>query len=399
MNRRLSLLAVVGVAILSVCGCQKKEETVNVVTEQPVLGVDESGYAGFDYLSAYTMSGDGEGESVLYLPADENAYVGNTCIISKTEGVETTVNYNPMFSEEVANKSVKQKLEYSLELEYSDIYAEDYEDLEISEIKSVGDDAYSAEVSYLEYDDEKKEYKANWLGYYFVELEDGRTFKVVINVYSDMETSRTEAVIAELESYFEIDMSYESGLLQTKIDSYVPGSDTLTKMNSNTVSFAMYNLFFPEGWEKNNAVDVFITPEMLREAGLNEVSIYSKGKYSTSNPGMIMLAEADSGMSSGEFGVLDKGQEQMFAEYTSEELKKLYVGAEVEVDVIGATDLGYVLKIDVVGWDDANAYLYYIFRAEKCYVVAGIVTEDADSGIQASLMDTLDQIYSTMEVQ
>lgn len=106
-----------------------------MVTEQPVLGVDENGYAGFEYLSAYTL--EGEGESVLYLPTDSGAYVGGTCIISKTEGVEVTLNYNPLFSDDIAKKPVKQKLQYILDSEYSDMYAEKYAMLDISEIKTL----------------------------------------------------------------------------------------------------------------------------------------------------------------------------------------------------------------------------------------------------------------------
>lgn len=45
MNKRLGLIAAIGLTVLKMCGCQKESK-----------------------------------EAVLYLPTDENAYVGGTCI-------------------------------------------------------------------------------------------------------------------------------------------------------------------------------------------------------------------------------------------------------------------------------------------------------------------------------
>ena len=221
MNKKLKLAAVLGLTVLSLWGCQmKKEETANVVTEQPVLGVDVSGYEGFSHLSAYTL--EGEAPTVLYLPADDYAYVGGTCVISTKEGVEATVNLNPLLSEDVSNKNLKQKLKYMLDSEYSVTYRKDYADLEISDVSTAENGAAKAEVSYLLYDDGIKGYVGQWLEYYLVELEDGRLFKVVLRVDSNSETGQAGEVVEELEKYFETDFAYEGGALQAKIDGYNP---------------------------------------------------------------------------------------------------------------------------------------------------------------------------------
>lgn len=397
MNKRLGLIAAIGLTVLSVCGCQKESsETVNVVTKQPVLGVDESGYAGFTYLSAYTLNGDGNGESVLYLPADENAYVGGTCIISKTEGVEVTLNYNPLLSEDIAGKSVKQKLQYMMDLEYSDVYTKDYENLEISDIQSIGDNAAGAEVSYLVYDDGKKDFTANWLEYYFVELEDGRVFKVAIKVDSDGETEQAEAVIGELEKYFEIDLSYEKGFLQAKIDGYEPDSADLAKMNGTTVALGEFNIFLPEGWKENNLVDAQLKALVDKTEGLNHAVFYTQ---SSNLEEAIILAEMDSDGSSGEFGVLNKGQEKIFEQYLLEEMQKTYGDSVSDITIIGSTGLGYVMQMDIQERNQYNGFVYYIYKGYKVYMIGGIVESDESEDDFESLRETVDQIYSTIEIQ
>lgn len=400
MNKRLGLIAAIGLTVLSICGCQKEsDEGISVVTEQPVLGVDERGYAGFTYLSAYTLSGDGNGDIVLYLPADENAYVGGTSIISKAEGVEVTLNYNPMLSEDIVGKPVKQRLQYMLDSEYSEIYVKNFENLEISDVRSIGDNAAGAEVSYLVYDDGKKDFTANWLEYYFVELEDGRVFKVVVKVNSDAETEQTEAVIGELEKYFEIDLSYEKGFLQAKIDGYEPDADDLAKMNGTTVALGELNVFLPEGWVENNSADTMLNALVSKTEMLNQVAFYTKSDSALDITETIMLVDMDSDQSSGQFGALDKGQEKMLEKYLLEEIENNYGYTVSDVTIIGSTDLGYVLQMDIQQRNEFNGYMYYIFKGYKVYTIGGVINVNESEEAYEALKEIIDQIYSTMEVQ
>lgn len=395
MNKRIGWIAALCLTGALLCGCQK-EEPVNVVTEQPVLGVDEKGYAGFEYLSAYTL--EGEGESVLYLPTDSGAYVGGTCIISKTEGVEVTLNYNPMFPDDIAKKTVKQKLQYTLDSEYSHIYTENYAMLDISEIKTFDNNGVGAEVSYVIYDDANKGFTANWLEYYYVQLEDGREFKAVIKVDSNQESEQTAAVIEELEKYFEIDLSYEPGFLQAKIDGYEPGNDELVKMNGTTVPYAGFNFFFPEGWEESVA-NALIKDEMLEKEGIADLVVYTRNKNDLDFDEIIMLGKANSGMSSGEFGRLDKGNEKRYESLLNDMVKQEYHDDSAEVKVIGNTDLGFIIKMNIKKWNGISIYAYYIFRGDNTYMLAGVTVQDADESAKETLYEEVDQIYSTIELQ
>lgn len=309
------------------------------------------------------------------------------------------MNYNPMLSEDIVGKPVKQRLQYIIDSEYSDIYAKDFENLDISDVWSTGDNAAGAEVSYLVYDDGKKGFTANWLEYYFVELDDGRVFKAVIKVDSDGETEQAEAVIGELEKYFEIDLSYEKGLLQAKIDSYEPDSADLAKMNGTTVTLGEFNLFLPEGWKENNSADIALNALVDETESLNQVVFYTKSDSISDTNEAIILMEMDSDDSSGQFGVLNKGEEKILEQYLLEEMQKNYGYTVSDINLIGSADLGYVMQMDIKERNEFNGYMYYIFKGYKVYVVGGIISVDESEEACESLKEITDLIYSTMETK
>lgn len=386
MNKKIKLAAVLGLTVLSLWGCQmKKEETVNVVTEQPVLGVDVSGYEGFSHLSAYTL--EGEAASVLYLPTDDYAYVGGTCIISKKEGVEATVNLNPLLSEDVAGKNLKQKLKYMLDSEYSVTYRKNYADLEISDVVTAENGAAKAEVSYLVYDDGIKGYVGQWLEYYLVELEDGRLFKVVLRVDSNSETGQAGEVVEELEKYFETDFAYEGGVLQAKIDGYNPSEDELARMNGNTVPFGAFYIYLPEGWDKNTVYSGLISG----------ATFYGENGNSMEPKQMICTLIQDAAGDSATLNSMTKGEQQIFADLFKDELSKQYGGIDIETKMIGMTDLGFVFTAYIKDYagEGTEMYIYYICRGDKIYGMGGVSMEAGEE----ELVDLVDRIYSSMEVR
>lgn len=398
MKSKLSLIALAGALMLSAGGCQKQSDEAPVVTVQPVLGEDVNGYAGFTHLQAYSL-GEAAQNSVLYLPADENAYVGGTCIISKTEGVEVTLNYAPMMNEQMMDKSVGKKLQYMLDTEFSEIYTDDYEVLDISKITELKEDTVGAEVSYLEYDDTDKAYKASFIQYLYTELEDGREFKTVIKVDSDEETAQTAAVIEELEKYFGVEIPFESGSLQAKVDDYNPDDATLLKMSSNTVSFGVFDMYFPTDWEKSRLADQIISEDFLTENGMDEAACYTRDEFSSDAATVIFLARGNSGGSSGEMAGWTKAQEDFVEEYMLKVMREMYPGTDVKVNIIGNTELGFDLEVYLKGYKDMNARFIYIYRGDDVYILGAVAEENVTSVEQNALFDTLEQIYSTMEVR
>lgn len=387
MNQKLKLMVVTGAALLSLWGCSLKKEEAPVVTEQPVLGVDVSGYEGFSHLSAYTL--EGENPSVLYLPANENAYVGGTCIISQKEGVEVTLNLNPLLSDEVTGKPLKEKLKYMLDSEYSSTYRQDYMDLEISDIEALENGGARAEVSYLVYNDDKKGYTGQWLEYYLVELEDGRFFEVALRVDSDLETDMAGAVVEELEKYFETDFAYESGILQAKIDGYDPDEGELAKMNGQTIPFGEFILYLPQGFSKNTVYS------SMMPGG----TVYGKNGNSMEEKLLLCTLVQEIEGNGAELGALTKGEQKVVEQIFREMLEEQYPGMQIEMEILGMTDMGFVFTayIEDLTDDGTTMYLYYICRGNTVYAVGGFLV-DSNDGFE-ELIELVDSIYATMEVR
>ncbi len=111
------------------------------------------------------------------------------------------------------------------------------------------------------------------------------------------------------------------------------------------------------------------------------------------------MAEMDSEGGSGEFGVLSKGQEKMFEQALLDEMRKTYGDIVSDIQIIGSTDLGYVLKMEFQESGQYNGYVYYILKGYKIYIIGGFVVDtDSSKEDQNILIETLDQIYSTVEV-
>lgn len=372
-------LVVILMAALLLCGCKKEEEPVfDPNMPQPTLGEDAEGYGGFTYLQSYSFGEEG-GNSVLYLPKDSAAYVGETCMICKTEGVEVTLNYNPLYGDDIKDKSLKHKLDYTMGIEYSDIYVADYKNLEIADITALGDKAVISEASYLTEDAEQKGFVANWLQYYLVELEDGREFRAVIRVSSDQETANTEAVLAELEQYFAVDLTYESGILQSKIDNYNPSDAELARMDGTIVEMGALEFVLPKFWIRSEIAEE-LAKTSLMESEYDVVEVYAEASDAKSMDfnTYIVVAQMPSNISSGEFGTLDKGDIEIFERMYEELFLQQYPGMNVETNAY-PSDLGFVIEVDMSGLDGIDGLTCVIARGDKMYVVMGTCIESNEA--------------------
>lgn len=365
---------------LLLCGCKKEEEgpVIDPNMAQPVLGEDAEGYGGFAYLQAYSFGEEG-GNSVLYLPKDEAAYIGETCMICKTEGVEVTLNYNPLYAEDVQNKSLKHRLDYTMGIEYSEIYTADRKNLEIADITVLGDHAAISEATYLEENQEQKGFVANWLQYYLVELEDGREFRVVIKVDSSEETPNTQSVIEELEKYLAVDLSYESGMLQTKIDSYNPSEAEIARIEGTIVKMGALEFVLPKYWIRSEIAEE-VAKKSLISSEYDAIEVYAEtsGAQSMDFNTYIVVAQMPSNISSGEFGTLDKGEIEILERLYEEMFLQEYPGMSVETNAY-ISDLGFVIEVDMSGLNGLDGLTCVIARGDKMYVVMGTCIESNET--------------------
>lgn len=392
-------LVVILMTALLLCGCKKEEgPVIDPNMAQPVLGEDAEGYGGFTYLQAYSFGEEG-GNSVLYLPKDENAYVGNTTMICKTEGVEVTVNYNPMVSDEVADKSARDKLKYILDSEYSEIYTDSFVNFERNDIVKSDENTVVCSLSYLVYDETQKGYVANWLEQYYATLEDGREFRITIKVDSLVETPQSGVVVEELERYLNVEFLYETGALQAKISDHEPDETDQIKMSGVQQSFGIYSFYLPQEWEENEIAKLlFWTQEDIKD-GTIVAEAYSKDAYEKDPEAAILMGKVDAGglgIDAGQFGTLSEGEIQVIIQNMVGNPE--YMDGKVTyIKSLNYTDVGFVLRIDFEGYSGCDGRIYELCYGNEVYDFIVVVKEEADN--KEAYIQILDEAYQTLEVK
>ena len=393
MNKRIALLITVILSLALFCGCSKEE--VPVVTEQPVLGEDVVGYVGFAHLQAYTMTG-GDG-TVVYLPASEAAYVGGTCVISETQGVEVTINQDPMLSDSVANKSVKQKLTYALDSSYNDTLTKNMLELEKSGVTELDNGGAFAEVSYLIYDDANKRHISYWIGNYYVKLEDGREFQVEIRVNSGAKTEETQNVVSELEKYLGISLPYDEAAMQAKIDGYSLSDDEAARMNGETVAMGGMKFYMPEGWVENQYSGLV---EKIMQDGeqLQQSAIYTESADDENPTKMIAIISDDMGEAVGaQYGVItEEWQKQEVENQLEQAFNQLY-HSFTDVKMLGMEDYGYVFKMTVENIAGYKCYMYLLYKGNMAFIIEGAISNDLPQDEKKEFFKMIDRIYSSMD--
>ncbi len=395
---KVKTLAVILMATVLLCGCKKEEgPVIDPNMEQPVLGEDAEGYGGFTYLQAYSFGEEG-GNSVLYLPKDENAYVGNTTMICKTEGVEVTVNYNPMVSEDVADKSVRDKLGYILDSEYSDIYTDSFVDFKRNDIVKRDENVAVCSLSYLVYDESQKGYVANWLEHYYAVLDDGREFRITIKVDSLVETPQSGVVVEELEQYLNADFLYEAGVLQAKIEQCDPDAVDKIKMDGVQHSFGPYSFYLPAEWEDNQLTKLVWSQDEIKDGSV-EIKAYSLDAYD-SDPQVAICVEKVSasslGVEAGQFGLLSDGEMKVATQDMVGD-PTLYDGTITDADALDYTDVGFVLRIDFEGYQGYDGRVYEICYGENVYDFFVFIKEGTVN--KEEYIKILDEAYQTLELK
>ena len=391
---------------LLLMGCKKNDgPVIDPNMEQPVLGEDAEGYGGFTYLQAYSFGEEG-GNSVLYLPKDENAYVGQTTMICKTEGVEVTVNYNPTVSDEVADKTVRDKLEYILDSEYSDIYIEKFEDFKRNDAEKKGENIAFSSLTYLIYDEEQKGYVANWMEQCYVALDDGREFRISIKTDSVNATDNATLVFEELEKYIGVDFQFEKQLLEKLVSNHDLDSTDQAKIDGVKHYFGKYSIYLPVEYKENLFSYLMWDKSDLKEYDDldNIFKVYSLDEYDTDpafaiamiNMKMKEFSEDGTDMNSGQFGTLTEGEMQVFTQQLVG--SDLYMdGTATDVDSLSYTDLGFVFRVIVDNYKGYDACMYLLYHGEDATAIYALAKDGAAS--ESELTTLADQIYKTIEIK
>ena len=406
MNKKIMMPACILFTAIILSACGKKEEAP--VIEKPAFGEDVAGYTGFTHLKDYTLK-SGDKETVLYLPIDEKAYVGNTTAIANKDGVECEANLNPLYSDEVKNKSVDERLVYTLERDYRD-KASEYSDLSIDKIAELGDLGYGAGVSYLIFDDPSKSYYGQWVDHMMFELSDGRIINITLKVDSRNENENTEAVIAELEDYLSVDIPYDPGMLKAKIDGYEPDADEAKKNDSTPVEMGDIVMYVPRGFEAGSTYANLANNFISSMAGVDKEDIkvfipenmFEEKRSEDDIDVIIIFKQDDVGFSGGEMGKYNDGELSTLAQYLTRTMEKVMPGSRLNGKAERKQDIGYGIKLDGTGLSDNNSHtydgaIYYIIRGNSAYMIVGITPPG--SGRLDKLLEAVNYVYDSAELK
>ncbi len=242
---------------------ENTEDEDKAAAKIPVLGGDAvEGYEGFSYLhedslTAY-MEEDAENGRIkrktvtVYIPEGKNS--GKNGELSGTAsadvfGVSFYFSLNPYDISDDKKEPATEKLQGYMEKTYPGSSGKkegdgsrDYEDLEVSGVRGLGQDAASATAKYCRWNAEKEEYSVIYATYYLKELEPDVLALLEVEIDSGEVTSKTPELLKELEAFYEVSLEWNSSGAQEKLEDY------LSRKEEKKIP-GMIEFQFPKGWK------------------------------------------------------------------------------------------------------------------------------------------------------
>ena len=228
---------------------------------QPVLGGERiEGYQGFEHLfetelTAYmdedVKSGRIKRKTVtVYVPMGNDIRINGDLpgtVNSDTQGISFYADVNPGITFPREDMSVGEKLESYIGHIYGSQEEEYYgrNEVEVSGIHKIGKDAAVTTVVQYWHPDEAEDYRISYITYYMKELEPGLLFFMEVEIDGSEATEETPEILAELEAFYEVDIPWDSGEAEEKLENYMAGKA------DEAVVLPGVDFAFPEGWERD----------------------------------------------------------------------------------------------------------------------------------------------------
>lgn len=401
----LMLLLAVGLT-LTITGCQGKQETVGKAedaqdtseetseeseeksepeeeedagdtadTEAPkkksgaVLGGSTDDLDGFEYLYAEPLmtesqqnedNGKMESKSVtVMVPINDYNSVGRDYIYSDKLGVMMNVQLNPYFQYNQEDYLMTENLEKYLEDEFDEFYSTDYKSLELSDVEELGKGRAYATANYVYYDKWDDMYVPIYCVYYACELEKDLTVMLEIEINLAETTGKTPDLLAEIESFYEIDIDWDKEAQENKVSDFLASDEA----NSNSYSTGYLIFDLPEGWKEDSDFDYSMDCYAPGgDAVFAECVVALDREYTSESYDVTAFLE---------YPDLTK---EMFLQEIGEDADNL------EVEDMGETGLGRTVKITMdVNIDGINAHYAFYFAAGDYYLytIYAMQTDDA----------------------
>jgi len=351
---------------------EKETEEETKAVSGIVFGSDEAkGYDGFEYLmeelvsTSNTRSGDKKTVSV-FVPDGDYPSVSGSYATSERMGVVVDVDIDPYLPYDIEDYTVGENLEAYVEEEMS--YSSYLYGVEIGEIEELGKDAAMCTVTYMQFDSYDSSYTPYYQVFYMKEMGDDVMALVDICIMGDATTGKTKDLIAELSSFYQLDIGWDDSFAEAKRAEF----ESSDEYNADAFNLGFLTFELPEGWEKDED-----------ESSYSE-TVFAPGGDAIGGYGYISVEEdyaEDEGVIEDMLSDLEYTQ-SYFEDVLGEDVTDLVV------DDAGETFLGRTLVMEMKA--DGDTGIFYIAQnGYSQYAIYAVIWagegEEAEENVKAAL--------------
>lgn len=350
-----------------------------------VFGSDEAkGYDGFEYLmeelisTSNTKSGNKASFSA-FVPEDDYPSVSGSRARSERMGVTFEIELEPYLGYKSEDYTIKENLENCIENEFS--YSSYKYGVEIGDVEEIDDDTATCLVTYMDYNSYDDEYSPVYELYKLEDIGDGITVLYTVSIDSEETTGKTNALLKELSSFYQMDIDWDDSFAETKRSAF----ENSDEYNADAFNLASLYMSFelPEGWEKdekNSSYNEFVFAPGGSARKANGYIKVSK-EYSYDNYVEALLEDPD---------------------YTAAALQESMGEdiSDITVEAIEDTFMGDVAKVEMKVYDDdiegtGTGIVYYGHYDYNMYMIVVFISEEADADEELEIREAIDMLFET----
>ena len=345
---------------------EEVEEEVEEETKSKAKGVvfgskEASGYTDFAYLmeaiiaTSDTKSGNKASFSV-YIPDDDYSSVSGSRARSSRMGVTFEVDVAPYLQYDAEDYTVVENLEeyVTSEMEYS---SSSYYGVTVGEVEELADGSAVCEVSYMDYEYYDDAYYPSYEQYNLKELKDGVYDLTVVEINADETTGKTESLVEELESFYEIDINWDENFADTKRAEF----ENSDEFNPDAFNLGFMSFELPEGWAKDedeSSYDEYVFAPNGNYA-LADVAITVTNDWSSDDIITMLLSDEEYTKT-----YFESYFEGMIDDVKVEDMGETFMGKTAKITIDASTDDGSATLTYYMGQEDYDVNIIYVYSWE-----------------------------------
>ncbi len=339
-----------------------------------VFGSDEAkGYTGFEYLmeelisTSDTKSGDKVSLSAFVPDGDYPSVSGSRARCDRM-GVTVEVDIDPYIQSKWQDYTMQENLEVYVEndLSYSDYYG-----LEIGEVEQLSDECCICEISFMEYSSWDNEYNPFYEIFCLRDMGNEVMAMIDIRIEADETTGKTQSLIDELSSFYEIEIGWDESFADAKREAF----ENSDEFDADAFNLGYISFELPEGWDKDEDESSYKETCFGPRGDIYGIGYISVTKDYASDKDVVDAMLSD-------------------IEYTKSYFEELSGATDLKIEDAGETFLGSTLKIELI--DDGDTCIIYMAQDDyTVYQIYAVVWEGEGAEAEAEMRAALDMLFET----